>query len=260
MRGRLLVIRRFKIVGSKVMKLEVKDIKVSIDGKAILNGISLIVNPGEVHALMGPNGSGKSTLSYVLAGHPGYKVENGDVLIDGESIKDLAPDERAKRGLFLAFQHPVEIQGVSLSKFLFTLLKTKNPKLSIVDFTKQLNECLNILGLDKAFVEREMNVGFSGGEKKRAEILQLLMIKPKLVVLDEMDSGLDVDSLQLLSKAVNALRGPDFSMVVITHYQRLLNYIVPDKVHVVSDGKIVKSGGPELAKTVEAEGYQELIA
>src|SRR3990172_3724281 len=207
------------------MKLEIKDVHVSIDGKQILKGISLVVNPGEVHALMGPNGSGKSTLSYVLAGHPKYKIEKGDILVDGKSIINLKPDERAKLGLFLAFQHPLEIAGVSFSKFLFTLAKAKNNKLSIVEFKKNLDSSLSLLGVDKSFIDREVNVGFSGGEKKRAEILQLLTMKPQLAVLDEMDSGLDVDSLQLLSKAVSALRSPDFGVLVITHYQRLLNYL-----------------------------------
>jgi len=241
------------------MKLEIKDLHVAIDGKQILKGISLVINPGEVHALMGPNGSGKSTLSYVLAGHPKYKVEKGDMLVDGKSILTLSPDQRAKLGLFLAFQHPLELQGVGLSKFLFTLAKIKNEKLSLIDFKKQLDANLSLLGVDKSFIERDVNVGFSGGEKKRAEVLQLLTVKPKLAVLDEMDSGLDVDSLQLLSKAVNALRGPDFGVLVITHYQRLLNYLKPDFVHVLVDGKIVESGNAQLALDVEKKGYQKLV-
>jgi len=241
------------------MKLEIKDLHVSVDGKQILKGISLVVNPGEVHALMGPNGSGKSTLSYVLAGHPKYKVEKGDVLIDGKSILALKPDERAKLGLFLAFQHPLEIAGVSFSKFLFTLAKAKNNKLSIIDFKKNLDVSLSLLGVDKSFIDREVNVGFSGGEKKRAEVLQLLTVKPQLAVLDEMDSGLDVDSLQLLSKAVSALRSPEFSCLVITHYQRLLNYLKPDFVHIMVDGKIVASGDATLALDIEKKGYQKLV-
>lgn len=242
------------------MKLEVKNLHVSVEGKKILNGISLVVNPGEVHALMGPNGSGKSTLSYVLAGHPKYKIESGDILIDGKSILELSPDERAKLGMFLAFQHPFEIQGVGLSKFLFTLAKLKNDKLSFMDFKKQLDENLSLLGVGKSFIERDVNVGFSGGEKKRAEVLQLLTIKPSLAVLDEMDSGLDIDSLQLLSKAVNALRTPEFSCLVITHYQRMLNYLKPDFVHVLVDGKIVASGNFQLALDIEKDGYQRLAA
>ncbi len=242
------------------MRLEIKDLHASIDGKQVLNGVSLVVNPGEVHALMGPNGSGKSTLSYVLAGHPKYKVEKGDILVDGSSILSLPPYERAKLGLFLAFQHPLEVQGLSLSKFLFTLAKMKNGKLSIIDFRKQLDANLSLLGIDSSFIERDVNVGFSGGEKKRAEVLQLLTLKPKLAVLDEMDSGLDVDSLQLLSKAVNALRGPDFGVLVITHYQRLLNYLTPDFVHVLVDGKIVASGNAQLALDVEKKGYKLVAA
>jgi len=242
------------------MKLEIKDLHVSIDGKSILKGISLVINPGEVHALMGPNGSGKSTLSYVLAGHPKYKIEKGDILVDGQSILKMLPNERAKLGLFLAFQHPLELHGVGLSTFLFTLAKVKDKKLSFIDFKKQLDANLSLLGVDKSFIDRDVNVGFSGGEKKRAEVLQLLTAKPKLAVLDEMDSGLDIDSLELLSKAVNALRSPDFGVLVITHYQRLLNYLKPDFVHVISDGKIVASGNSELALTVEKNGYQRLIA
>ncbi len=241
------------------MKLEIRDLHVSIDGKSILKGISLVVNPGEVHALMGPNGSGKSTLSYVLAGHPKYKIEKGDILVDGKSILQLKPDERARLGLFLAFQSPLEISGVSFSKFLFTLAKIKNDKLSFIDFKKQLDSSLSLLGVDKSFIERDVNVGFSGGEKKRAEVLQLLTVNPQLAVLDEMDSGLDVDSLQLLSKAVSALRSSAFSCLVITHYQRLLNYLKPDFVHVLVDGKIVASGDSSLAVDVEKKGYQRLI-
>jgi len=242
------------------MKLEIRDLYVSINDKMILKGISLVVNPGEVHALMGPNGSGKSTLSYVIAGHPKYQVESGDILVDGKSILAISPAERAKLGLFLAFQQPIELQGVSLSKLLLTLAKVRNQKLSVVDFKKQLDVNLSLLGLDKSFVERDVNVGFSGGEKKRAEVLQLLTLKPQLAVLDEMDSGLDVDSLQLLSKAVNALRSPDFGILVITHYQRLLSYLKPDFVHVLTDGKLVASGNAELAVEVEKKGYQRLVA
>ncbi len=241
------------------MKLEIRDLHVSVEGKQILKGVSLVVNLGEVHALMGPNGSGKSTLSSSIAGHPKCKVEKGDILVNGKSILSLSPDERARLGLFIAFQHPLEIAGVSFSKFLFTLAKAKNNKLSIVDFKKSLDSSLSLLGVDKSFIDREVNVGFSGGEKKRAEVLQLLTMKPSLAVLDEMDSGLDVDSLQLLSKAVSALRSPEFSCLVITHYQRLLNYLKPDFVHVLVDGKIVASGDSGLAVDVEKKGYQRLI-
>ncbi len=238
------------------MKLEIRDLHVSIDGKEILKGISLVVNPGEIHALMGPNGSGKSTLSYVLAGHPKYKIEKGDILVDGKSILALSPDERAKLGLFLAFQHPLELQGLSLSKFLFTLAKIKDSKLSFIAFKNQLDTSLSVVGVDKSFIERDVNVGSSGGEKKRAEVLQLLTLEPSLAILDEMDSGLDVDSMQVLSKAVNELRSASFSCLVITHYQRLLNYLKPDFVHVLIDGKIVATGNAQLAVEVEKKGYK----
>lgn len=240
------------------MKLEIKDLHASIDGKKILNGVSLVVNSGEVHAVMGPNGSGKSTLSYIILGHPKYKIESGDILVDNKSVLDLSPDERAKLGLFLSFQHPLEISGVSLSKLLFTLAKQSDKKVSFVEFRKRLNDSLKVIGVDSSFVDRDVNVGFSGGEKKRAEVLQLLSLKPKLAILDELDSGLDVDSMQVLSEAFNALRSPEFSALVITHYQRLLDYVKPDFVHVMRDGKIVASGGPELALSVEKEGYQKL--
>jgi len=238
------------------MKLEIRDLHVSIGGKKILNGISLVVNPGEVHALMGPNGSGKSTLSYVLAGHPKYKIEKGDILVDGKSILSMSPDERAKLGLFLAFQHPLELQGIGVSKFLFTLAKIKDSNLSFIAFSKQLDANLSLLGVDKSFIDRDVNVGFSGGEKKRAEVLQLLTLKPTLAVLDEMDSGLDIDSMQVLSKAINELRNPGFSCLVITHYQRLLNYLKPDFVHVLVEGKIVASGNAQLALDIEKKGYK----
>ncbi|PIN74662.1 Fe-S cluster assembly ATPase SufC [Candidatus Woesearchaeota archaeon CG10_big_fil_rev_8_21_14_0_10_37_12] len=238
------------------MKLEIKDLHVFAEGKKILNGISLVINPGEIHVIMGPNGSGKSTLSYVLAGHPSYKVEKGDMLIDGQSILDLSPDERSKKGLFLLFQNPVELEGINLSKFLFTLAKQKNKTVSFTDFKKQLDINLKLLEVDESFVDRDVHVGLSGGEKKRAEVLQLLTLQPSFAILDELDSGLDVDSLQLLAKTVNKLRTPDFSALIITHYQRLLNCLQPDVVHVMIDGKIVKSGNADLAKEVEEEGYQ----
>ena len=239
------------------MKLELKGVVASVGGKRVLNGVSLAIAQGEVHALMGPNGSGKSSLSAIIAGNPKYELESGEILVDGKNIKDVSPHERAKLGIFLAFQNPLEIPGVSLSKFLFTIAKAKDPKLSIVAFKKELTNALKVLNLSESFVERDLNVGFSGGEKKRAEILQLLIIKPKLIILDEMDSGLDIDSLQLLSSVVNELRG-NVSMLVITHYQRLLNYITPDVVHVLSDGVVVTSGDAQLAKKVEAEGYSWL--
>src|SRR5574342_539027 len=242
------------------MKLEIRDLHVSIEGREILKGVSLVVNPGEVHALMGPNGSGKSTLSYVLAGHPKYQITKGDILVDGKSILGFSPDERAKLGLFLAFQHPLELQGLSLSKFLFNLSKIKDQNQSFISFKKQMDENLSVLGVDKSFIERDVNVGSSGGEKKRAEVLQLLTLQPSLAVLDEMDSGLDVDSMQVLSKAVSELRNSSFSCLVITHYQRLLNYLKPDFVHIIVDGKIVASGNAQLALEVEKKGYQKLVA
>jgi Fe-S cluster assembly ATP-binding protein len=242
------------------MKLEIRDLHVSIEDREILKGISLVVNSGEIHALMGPNGSGKSTLSYVLAGHPKYQVTKGDILVDGKSILSMLPNERAKLGLFLAFQHPLELQGLSLSKFLFTLAKIKDRNLSFIAFKKQLDAHLSVLGVDKSFIERDVNVGFSGGEKKRAEILQLLTLHPLLVVLDEMDSGLDVDTMQVLANAIAALRNPSFSCLIITHYQRLLNYLKPDMVHIIVDGKIVASGNAQLAMDIEKKGYQKMVA
>ncbi|HLC32676.1 MAG TPA: Fe-S cluster assembly ATPase SufC [Candidatus Nanoarchaeia archaeon] len=242
------------------MKLEIKNLCVEVEGKRVLNGISAVINPGEIHALMGPNGSGKSTLSYVLAGHPKYKVVSGDILFDGERILDLTPDERAMKGLFLSFQNPLEISGVSISKLLFTIAKAKDQKLSFIQFKRELDANLQKVGIDAAALERDVNVGFSGGEKKRIEVLQLLTLKPAFAILDEVDSGLDVDTMQVLANAVNQLRGPNFSALVITHYQRLLNYINPDFVHVLSNGKIVMSGSAKLAQEIEAKGYQWLVA
>jgi len=241
------------------MKLEIKDLHVSVDGKKVLNGVSVVINPGEIHAIMGPNGGGKSTLSFVIAGHPKYKVEQGDILVDGKSILGLPAHERAKRGMFLSFQNPLEVQGVSFSKFLLTIAKAKDAKLSVVDFKKRLDALLVRLGLDKSFVERDVNVGFSGGEKKRAEVLQLFIANPALAILDELDSGLDVDSLQFLGSQVNALRGQNFSALVITHYQRLLDFLKPDVVHILVDGKIVASGSADLARDVEKKGYAQLV-
>lgn len=235
--------------------LEVKNLRVSVEGKIILDGVTLTIKPGEVHALMGPNGSGKSTLSYVLAGHPKYTVESGEILLNGENILEMSPDERSRKGVFLAFQYPQEIAGLNTGHFLFQLAKAREPNLSPLDFRKQLNEAVEKLGFDKKFLERELNVGFSGGEKKRAETLQLMLSKPKLAVLDETDSGLDVDSLRIVSEAVNSLKGPSFSALVITHYPRILQYLKPDHVHVMVKGKLVKSGGPELANEIEASGY-----
>jgi len=241
------------------MNVEVKNLKVSVNGKSVAKNISLVVSSGEVHALMGPNGSGKSSLAQVISGNPNYKVENGDIFVDGKSVLSLSPSERSKLGIFLMFQQPVDIHGVSLSKLLFQMAKQKDEKLSFVHFKKQLNEYLELLGLPFDFCDRDVNVGLSGGERKRAEMLQLLTIKPSFVILDEMDSGLDVDSMQLLAKVFNKLRSPNFSALVITHYSRLLQYIIPDKVHILSSGEIVLSGGKSLASDIEKSGYEALI-
>jgi Fe-S cluster assembly ATP-binding protein len=242
--------------------LEVKDLHVSIseDGSRILNGIDLVLRAGEVHALMGPNGSGKSTLAHVLAGRPGYDVTRGQVLYEGADLLTLKPEERARAGIFLAFQYPVEIPGVSNSYFLRTAVNAvrKNrglPELDAMDFLSLLDEKAKLVEMEERMLERGVNEGFSGGEKKRNEILQMAMLDPKLAILDETDSGLDIDALRVVASGVNALRSPERSMLVITHYQRLLSYIVPDVVHVLADGRIVKTGGKELALELEEKGY-----
>jgi Fe-S cluster assembly ATP-binding protein len=240
--------------------LEIKDLHVEIEGKKILNGLTLTLNGGEVHAIMGPNGSGKSTLAYVLAGKPEYAVTGGEVLFEGENIFDMGPDERAAKGLFLAFQYPLEIPGVATMTFLRTALNSQRkkrgePELSTPDFMKRLREAAGKLGIGPEMLRRAVNVGFSGGEKKRNEILQMALLQPRLAVLDETDSGLDIDALRIVADGVNALRSPERAMLVITHYQRLLNYIVPDVVHVLSRGRVVKTGGKELALELEETGY-----
>ena len=242
--------------------LEVKNLHVEIDGKEILKGVDLTVNAGEVHAIMGPNGSGKSTLAYVLAGKDGYEPTSGEVRFNGKNIFDMAPDERAAAGLFLAFQYPLEIPGVATMTFLRTALNAQRKKrgeaeLSTPDFLKKVREVAKKLGIDQEMLRRAVNVGFSGGEKKRNEILQMALLEPRLAVLDETDSGLDIDALRIVADGVNRLRGPERSSVVITHYQRLLKYIVPDVVHVLSKGRIVKTGGKDLALELEARGYAE---
>jgi Fe-S cluster assembly ATP-binding protein len=239
---------------------EIKNLHVSVDGKQILNGLDLTVNAGEVHAIMGPNGSGKSTLAYVLAGKADYEVTDGEVLFDGENIFAMQPDERAAKGLFLAFQYPLEVPGVATMTFLRTALNAQRKKrgegeLSTPDFMRKVREAAKKLGIDQEMLRRAVNVGFSGGEKKRNEILQMALLEPRLCVLDETDSGLDIDALRIVADGVNALRSHDRAMVVITHYQRLLNYIVPDVVHVLSRGRIVKTGSKELALELEAGGY-----
>jgi Fe-S cluster assembly ATP-binding protein len=242
--------------------LQVKNLHVEIEGKKILNGLDLSVNKGEVHAIMGPNGSGKSTLAYVLAGKNEYQVLEGEVLFDGENIFAMEPDERAAKGLFLAFQYPLEIPGVASMTFLRTALNAQRKKrgqeeLSTPEFIKRVREVSGRLGIDPEMLRRSVNVGFSGGEKKRNEILQMALLEPRLAVLDETDSGLDIDALRTVSHGVNSLRSPERSMVVITHYQRLLNYIVPDVVHVLSRGRVVRTGGKELAIELEANGYAQ---
>ncbi len=242
--------------------LEIKNLHVTVDGKQILNGLDLVVNKGEVHAIMGPNGSGKSTLAYVMAGKDGYEATQGEVKLDGEDLLKLPPDERAAKGLFLAFQYPLEIPGVATMTFLRTALNAQRKKrglseLSTPDFLKQVRATAAKLEIDPEMLRRGVNVGFSGGEKKRNEILQMALLEPRLCVLDETDSGLDIDALKIVSDGVNRLRSPDRAFVVITHYQRLLNHIVPDVVHVLSRGRIVKTGGKELALELEATGYAQ---
>src|SRR5215467_6118269 len=243
-----------------VSLLEIKNLTVKIDDREILKGLDLVVDRGEVHAIMGPNGSGKSTLAHVLSGKPGYEVANGEVRFEGTDLLELAPDERAARGIFLAFQYPLEIPGVATMTFLRTALnaqrKTRGePELSTPEFMKRVRAHAAKLSIDLDLLKRPVNVGFSGGEKKRNEILQMALLEPKLAVLDETDSGLDIDALKVVAEGVNRLRSPGRAMIVITHYQRLLNHIVPDVVHVLSKGRIVRTGGRELALELEANGY-----
>jgi len=248
--------------------LSIKNLRVSIDEKVILKDLSLEVKLGEIHAIMGPNGSGKSTLAYALAGHPKYEVEDGEVWMDGVNLLELTPDERAKMGLFLAFQYPTAIPGISMANFLRTAVNAvkgakngdnKNKGIPITEFRKIMTEKMDLLKMDKSFARRYLNEGFSGGEKKRAEILQMALLDPKYAILDETDSGLDIDALKIVSEGVNALTGPNRSFIIITHYQRILNYIKPDFVHVLFNGQIIESGGPELALRLEEEGYDNII-
>jgi Fe-S cluster assembly ATP-binding protein len=247
--------------------LEIRNLHVTIadEGKTILNGVDLVVPKGEVHAIMGPNGSGKSTLAYVLAGREDYEVTEGDILWEGESILGLEPDERAARGIFLAFQYPMEIPGVAGLTFLRSALNALRKKrgkaeLTTPEFMRLVRQRAQALGIDPEMLKRPVNVGFSGGEKKRSEILQMSLLEPTLCVLDETDSGLDIDALRIVADGVNALRSPDRAMLVITHYQRLLNYIVPDRVHVLAQGRIQRSGGKELALELEKSGYAEFTS
>ena len=238
--------------------LSIQDLHVSIGEKEIIRGLTLDIPKGEVHAIMGPNGSGKSTLSKAIGGHPDYTITSGEVLLDGESILGLGPDERSRKGLFLAFQYPMEIPGVSNANFLRAALQARLPEgeeIEATEFYAQLYAEMDKLEMARTFTARAVNEGFSGGEKKRNEILQMAMLKPKYAILDETDSGLDIDALKVVSAGVNALRGPDAGFLVITHYQRLLDYIVPDVVHVMVEGRIVHTGGKELALELEAKGY-----
>ncbi|MEM0900148.1 MAG: Fe-S cluster assembly ATPase SufC [Pseudomonadota bacterium] len=247
--------------------LEIKDLHASIaeEGTEIIKGLNLTVSPGEVAAIMGPNGSGKSTLSYILAGREDYEVTSGDILYNGESILEMDPAERAAAGIFLAFQYPMEIPGVATMQFLKVAMNEQRKargeeELTTPDFLRLVKESAATLNIDMAMLKRPLNVGFSGGEKKRAEILQMKLLQPKLCVLDETDSGLDIDALKIVADGVNALRSPDRATIVITHYQRLLDYIVPDSVHVLSKGKIVTSGDKDIAKELEANGYADVLA
>ncbi|AID00896.1 Fe-S cluster assembly ATPase SufC [Staphylococcus xylosus] len=239
--------------------LEIKDLHVSIEDKEILKGVNLTINTGEIHAVMGPNGTGKSTLSSAIMGHPSYEVTKGEVILDGVNILELEVDERAKAGLFLAMQYPSEITGVTNADFMRSAINAKREEgeeINLMQFIKKLDKEMDYLDIDQDMAQRYLNEGFSGGEKKRNEILQLMMLEPKFAILDEIDSGLDIDALKVVSKGINQMRGDEFGSLIITHYQRLLNYITPDHVHVMYGGKVVTSGGPELAKRLEEEGYE----
>ncbi|MFD2229412.1 Fe-S cluster assembly ATPase SufC [Alkalimarinus sediminis] len=240
--------------------LKISNLQASVEGTQILKGIDLVVRPGEVHAIMGPNGSGKSTLSQVLAGNEAYDITGGEVTLDGKSLVEMPTEQRAREGIFLAFQYPVEIPGVSNLQFLRTAINSireynGEEEIDAVSFMKRAKEKIKQVNLDPAFLKRGVNEGFSGGEKKRNEIMQMLMLEPKLAILDETDSGLDIDALKVVADGVNALRSPERSVIMVTHYQRLLDYIVPDYVHVLAKGKIIKSGGKELALELEEKGY-----
>jgi len=243
-------------------QLEIKNLHVNIEDKEILKGLSLTINQGEIHAIMGPNGTGKSTLAYTLMGHPNYTVTEGEIIFKGQNVLELEPDERSRAGIFLAFQYPVAIPGVTVANFLRTAINARrravNPEdkgMPIPEFRKMLKEKMAMLKMDQAFAGRYLNDGFSGGEKKRAEILQMATLQPSIAILDETDSGLDIDALRIVAEGVNALSGPELGVLVITHYQRLLNYIKPDYVHIMLDGRIVESGGPDLALHLEEQGY-----
>ncbi len=240
--------------------MEIKDLKVKVEDSLILKGVSLTINKGETHAIMGPNGSGKSTLALVLMGHPEYEVVGGDILFEGRSILDLSPDERAKLGIFLAFQYPYEIEGVRVSQMMWKAVQSLGWDMGPVEFRRLLRSYYEQLGIGD-FIDREVNVGFSGGEKKRSEVAQLLTLKPKLAILDEIDSGLDIDAVRIVGGAINRAKeeNPNLSVLLITHYQRILNYVKPDKVHVMVDGRIVLTGGYDLSLRLEAEGYEGIV-
>ncbi|MGX7109105.1 Fe-S cluster assembly ATPase SufC [Facklamia miroungae] len=241
--------------------LEIKNLHVEIEGKEILKGVNLSINSNEVHAIMGPNGTGKSTLSQAIMGHPDYTVTQGQVLLDGVDLLEMEVDERARAGLFMAVQYPSEISGVTNATLMREAINSRreeDDQMPIFEFLDKLDEKMALLDMSEEMVERYVNEGFSGGEKKRNEILQMLMIEPQFALLDEIDSGLDIDALQVVSKGINSLRGENFGALIITHYQRLLNYVHPDFVHIMMDGRVVKSGGPELALELEAKGYKEI--
>ncbi|KMY55207.1 iron ABC transporter ATP-binding protein [Bacillus sp. FJAT-27231] len=238
--------------------LKIKDLHVSIDGKEILKGVNLEIKGGEFHAIMGPNGTGKSTLSAAIMGHPKYEVTSGSIELDGENVLEMEVDERARAGLFLAMQYPSEISGVTNADFLRSAINSRREEgneISLMKFIREMDAKMDLLEMDQDMAQRYLNEGFSGGEKKRNEILQLMMIKPKIAILDEIDSGLDIDALKVVAKGINEMRSEEFGCLMITHYQRLLNYITPDYVHVMMQGRVVKSGGSELAQRLEAEGY-----
>lgn len=238
-------------------QLEIRNLHASIEGEPILKGVNLVVPKGQVHAIMGPNGAGKSTLGKIIAGDPSYEITKGEILVDGVNIMEMEADERARLGVFLAFQYPVEVPGVTNANFLRLAMQAKKGgEVSVMEFYGKLQEALKVLEWDESILTRYLNDGFSGGEKKRNEIMQMMVLEPSYAIMDETDSGLDIDALKVVSKGVNAMRGPNFGALVITHYQRLLNYIQPDVVHVMLDGRIVTSGGPELALKLEAQGYE----
>lgn len=243
-------------------ELVIKNLHVSIEDTEILKGVNLTMNTGEIHAVMGPNGAGKSTLAAAIMGHPAYEVTEGEVLLDGEDLLELDVDERARAGMFLGVQYPSEIQGITNAEFIRTAINARRPEddqINIMEFINRLDEKMEVLEMDQDMAERFLNEGFSGGEKKRNEILQLLMIEPAFAILDEIDSGLDIDALRVVAEGINSMRGEEFGALIITHYQRLLNYIEPDFVHIMIDGRVVKTGDKELAERLEAEGYKGIV-